>query len=207
MIVYKEMEQRSDEWFKLRLATITGTRLKDVFKSNNLPLIDELLAEELTGLTPPPIYVNDAMQRGIDLEPVAMALYQELNFAIVSLPAFVLNTEIDFLGFSPDGLVIGKDDKYVGGVEIKCPSSKKHIEYIRTNKIPNEYKYQILSYFINCEDLEYVDFISYDDRCTFKPMHILRVTREEYSDSIAETIEGINKFNEKRAKYFKQITE
>ena len=38
-------------------------------------------------------------------------------------------------------------------------------------------------------------------------MHILRVTREEYSDSIAETIEGINKFNEKRAKYFKQITE
>ena len=28
MKVYKEMEQRSPEWFKLRLGTITGTRLK-----------------------------------------------------------------------------------------------------------------------------------------------------------------------------------
>ena len=33
MKVYKEMEQRSPEWFKLRLGTITGTRLKEVFKS------------------------------------------------------------------------------------------------------------------------------------------------------------------------------
>ena len=206
MIVYKEMEQRSDDWFKLRLGTITGTRLKDVFKSNNLPLIDELIAEELTGLTPPPIYVNDAMQRGIDLEPIAMDSYIKREFAEVETPAFVRNSDIDFLGFSPDGLV-KKDDKYVGGVEIKCPSSKKHIEYIRTNKVPNEYKYQVLSYFINCEDLEYVDFISYDDRVAFKPMNVVRVTRVEWADMIDETVAGINKFNEKREKYFKQITE
>ena len=206
MIVYKEMEQRSNEWFKLRLGTITGTRLKEVFKSNNLPLIDELIAEELTGLTPPPIYVNDAMQRGIDLEPVAMELYIKETFVEVETPAFVRHSDLDFIGFSPDGLV-KEDDKYVGGVEIKCPSSKKHIEYIRINKIPNEYKYQVISYFINCPDLEYVDFISYDDRVKIKPLHIVRVTRDEMLVELQDTIKGINKFNEKRAKYFKQITE
>jgi putative phage-type endonuclease len=205
MIVYKEMEQRSEEWLQLRLGTITGTRLKDVFKSNNLPLIDELIAEELTGLVPPPVFVNDAMQRGIDLEPVAMDLYIKENFVEVETPAFVRHSDIEFLGFSPDGLV-KEDDKYIGGVEIKCPSSKKHIEYIRINRIPNEYKYQILSYFINTE-VDYVDFISYDDRVTVKPFHCVRVTREDYQEEIDKTVEGINKFNEKRNKYFKEITE
>lgn len=205
MKVYKEMEQRSPEWFKLRLGTITGTRLKEVFKSNNLPLIDELIAEELTGLVPPPIYVNDAMQRGIDLEPIAMQEYIKREFAEVETPAFVRHSEIDFLGFSPDGLVKEKD-KYVGGVEIKCPSSKKHIEYIRINRIPNEYKYQILSYFINA-GVDYVDFISYDDRVTIKPFHCVRVTRADYQEEIDKTLEGLEKFNEKRNKYFKDIAE
>jgi putative phage-type endonuclease len=205
MIVYREMEQRSEEWLQLRLGTITGTRLKDVFKSNNLSLIDELIAEELTGLVPPPVFVNDAMQRGIDLEPVAMDLYIKENFVEVETPAFVRHSDIEFLGFSPDGLV-KEGDKYIGGVEIKCPSSKKHIEYIRINRIPNEYKYQILSYFINTE-VDYVDFISYDDRVTVKPFHCVRVTREDYQEEIDKTVEGINKFNEKRNKYFKEITE
>lgn len=49
MIVYKDVEQGSQEWHNLRLATVTGTRLKDLVKPSNLSLMDELIAEELTG--------------------------------------------------------------------------------------------------------------------------------------------------------------
>jgi hypothetical protein len=36
-----DVEQGSQEWLRMRLGKITGTRLKEVFKSDNLPLIDE----------------------------------------------------------------------------------------------------------------------------------------------------------------------
>ncbi len=144
------------------------------------------------------------MQRGIDLEPIAMEEYCSKEFAVVETPAFIKNKEIDFLGISPDGL-IKSEGKYIGGVEIKCPSSKKHIEYIRINRVPNEYKYQVLAYFINCPDLEYVDFVSYDDRVTVKPFHCVRVTRDELKKDIEEAIEGIHKFNKKREEYLNKI--
>jgi hypothetical protein len=39
------VEQGSLEWLKLRLGKITGTRLKEVFKSDNLPLVYKMIAE------------------------------------------------------------------------------------------------------------------------------------------------------------------
>ena len=36
-----EVEQGSIEWLKMRLGKVTGTRLKNVFKTDNLTLIDE----------------------------------------------------------------------------------------------------------------------------------------------------------------------
>lgn len=204
MIVYKDIEQGTTEWLQLRLATITGTRLGQVFKSNNLPLIDELISEELSNEIPEEGRASFAMQRGTDLEPVALDEYTQRTFIDVQNVGFVRNSDIEWMGFSPDGLVY-EDEKVIGGVEIKCPSSKKHIEYIRTNKIPATYKYQVLSYFINCPDMKWLDFVSYDPRIERNPLHILRVTREEMQEQIDETIEGVLKFNEKRLKYYNQI--
>lgn len=145
------------------------------------------------------------MQRGIDLEPVAMQEYEQRYFQEVERVGFVRSKDHDFLGLSPDGLIM-EEGEYVGGVEIKCPSSKKHIEYIRINKVPAEYKYQVLAYFINCPTLQYVDFVSYDDRVTVKPFHCVRVTRADFQQEIKETEKLIVKFNDKRKKYFEKIT-
>jgi hypothetical protein len=45
----KNVEQRSKEWFEMRLGVITGSRCGNVFKSNNLSFVDELIAERLSG--------------------------------------------------------------------------------------------------------------------------------------------------------------
>ena len=42
------LQQRSEEWFKARLGVITGSRASNVFKSNNLTLVDEMIAERMT---------------------------------------------------------------------------------------------------------------------------------------------------------------
>ncbi len=44
-MIVSELAQGSYDWLLIRKGKITGSRAKEVFKSNNLPLIDELIAE------------------------------------------------------------------------------------------------------------------------------------------------------------------
>jgi len=197
------VEQRTEEWLNLKLGAISGTRLKGVMAKNNLPLIYELLAEDLAGLQDP-IFVNDAMQRGIDREIVAKTQYEQITFNKVDDIGFIECTSIDGVGLSPDGLVKEKD-VYNGAVEIKCPNSKKHLEYIHGDRIPGEYIYQVVMYFICVDTLEWLDFVSFDDRVKACPIHIVRVTRNELNDKINECYEALIKFNEKKTKYYNEI--
>jgi predicted phage-related endonuclease len=59
-----DLPQRSQEWFEARLGVITGSRAKQVFAKNNLPFIDELIAERLTGVIPQS-FTSEAMKHGI----------------------------------------------------------------------------------------------------------------------------------------------
>jgi hypothetical protein len=108
------------------------------------------------------------------------------------------------LAISPDALVF-RDEVICGGVEIKCPSSKKHIEYIRTGKIPAEYVPQVRHYFVVIDDLEFVDFVSYDARVRQHPFHRVRVTRKEWEGDIATARAAYDKFILKLEKYEREI--
>ena len=55
---------------------------------------------------------------------------------IVDEIGFCVHDSHPFIAVSPDGL-IKVDGKYKGAVEVKCPSSKKHIEYMRIGRVPN----------------------------------------------------------------------
>ncbi len=198
-----KVEQGTPEWHELRLWRVTGTKLKDVVGTNNLKLIDVLIAEKLTNEAKE-VYVSEEMQRGIDEEPNAVKLYEQTTGEKTTIVWFCLSNEFDFLWCSPDRL-IKKWKKYIKGVEVKCPSSSKHLEYIRINRIPNEYKYQVINYFIVCEDLESLDFVSYDPRVLVRPIHIVTITREELKGEIEETKVKLRKFEEKFNKYYTNI--
>lgn len=201
------LQQRSQEWFEARLGVITGSRAKNIFKSNNLSFIDELIAERMTQQQEES-FTSKAMEHGILFEPEALATYNERHNANAEEVGFCVHDNYYWLAVSPDALIfdeVGIDA--VGAVEIKCPSSKKHVEYIRQNKIPNEYKHQIFHYFIVIETLQYLDFVSYDPRNREKDLHVVRVTREEIKQELEETFAQYMKFFAKLNKYEKEIRE
>lgn len=198
-----DLQQRSEEWFKARLGVITGSRAIGVFRSNNLTLVDEMIAERMTQSVEES-FTSKAMEHGVLFEPEALKSYNERTKNSAQEVGFCVHDKYDWLAVSPDALIF-RDNIAVGAVEIKCPSSKKHIEYIRQNKIPNEYKHQIFHYFIVIDTLQFLDFCSYDPRNRDLNTHIVRVTREEIREELENVFANYMKFYSKLCKYEEEI--
>jgi putative phage-type endonuclease len=199
--------QGTDAWKRIRLGKITGTRIKNIAKADNLSVVDELIAETISDEIEEDGFINEAMQRGIDYEPLARSEYEKRMNVKVEEFGFLQHSEHDWLGLSPDGLIKSENGKYEKGIEIKCPSTATHVRYIRMNSLPNEYKYQVYNYFLVCQDIQTVDFISYDTRFGIKPMHIITIKRDDIQAELTATNIMILKFwNEKFKKYYEQVT-
>ena len=101
-------------------------------------LVGKLVAERLTGEITE-VFQNFAMKRGIELEPYAVAAYENSELVCVDSVGFVQHPDHEFIGVSPDGYV-GED----GLVEIKCPlSSGKHLNALKEYSHYDEYKWQV----------------------------------------------------------------
>lgn len=199
MIIH-DCTQGSFEWHQLRLGKITGSRLKKMMAKDNLSLIDELIAEEQVGIADDDEFVSDEMQRGIDMEPLAIQEYSNITGYTVEHPCFLQSEDWPILCQSPDGYI-----GTTGAVEVKCPKTKTHVKYIRMGKIPNEYKEQVWSYFLVNPDLQWLDFVSYDPRLTVKPIWIHRVTREELAEELDAAKVELIKFIIKLESYKSEI--
>lgn len=158
------MEQRSDQWFQARLGKVTASRVADVMASiksgeaaarKNYKM--ELLCQRLTGRKEES-YQNAAMVRGTELEPVARAAYEIDTGLWVEEVGLVDHPEIVGFAASPDGLV-GSD----GLLEIKCPNTATHVEFLRTGIIDERYRWQMTAQ-MACTNRNWCDFVSYDDR-------------------------------------------
>lgn len=187
MKVY-HFEQRSKEWYDIRKGKVTGTRLKALMGKDWLSVVDEVVAEIITGQVEE-TYINQAMQWGIDNEPIAKVEYEKTIFSKVHEVGFCVSDKYKFLGVSPDGWV-GSN----GGVEIKCPNSKTHQKYIRQDKLPTDYRPQIVDYFLVNEDLEWLDFVSFDPRNDYMPLFIKRVLKDELLEDIQKAETLLDKF-------------
>jgi putative phage-type endonuclease len=155
------LEQGSYEWRQARLGHISGSNIADVMAKGKgigrKNLMMRLLAERMTGVVPES-YTNSAMEWGTEQEPFARMEYEVSRETFVEKTGFWKHPTIQWLGASPDGLV-DRD----GLVEIKCPNSTTHLEYIFNDEVPSEYYKQI-----QCQlwvtDRYWCDFVSYDPR-------------------------------------------
>ncbi len=195
-----DLEQGTKAWLEARQGKITGTRLKDVLKTDNLPAIYEMIAE-LGSDEIEETFTTKAMQRGKDCEPIAKHLYQSLTNNIIEEVGFCISDKYKYLALSPDGFT---EDR-IGAIEIKSPNTATHVKYIIGDKIPSEYMPQIMTYFLVNEDLEWLDFISYDDRYKPCPIFIKRITFQEIEDEISIVEEKLKKFIQKFEKYYEKI--
>ena len=157
-------QQRSPEWFAARIGKVTGSRVADLmartktgFGASRANYMAELICERLTG-EQAERYVSAEMQRGTDLEPQARAAYSFLHDRSVEECGFMVHPAIADFGASPDGL-IGAD----GLVELKCPNTATHIDYLLSGTVPGKYETQMQAQ-MACTGRTWCDFVSYDPR-------------------------------------------
>lgn len=200
------MEQRTNEWFNARLGKVTASRISDVMakpkknghSASRQNYMAQLICERLTE-TPAESFTNTAMQRGTELEPVAREMYILNQFdATVKEVGFIPHPSIENAGASPDGLV--NDD---GLIEIKCPNTWTHLEFIQSLKPKREYILQMQWQMI-CTGRKWCDFVSYDDRL---PDNLsFRCIRIHYDEALAQEIESeVIKFLQELDERIKQI--
>lgn len=173
--------QRSPEWFQARLGRITGTSANDLqatIKSGEAAarrdLRLRLICERLTGQSQEDGYVNPAMMRGIDCEPLARAAYEAKTGELIEETGFLSHDEL-MAGCSLDGHIA----HFQGIVELKCPKSSTHLRYLRAGILPPEHVGQV-THNVWISGAKWADFCSWDDR--FPPelqFLMVRVLRED----------------------------
>ena len=93
------------------------------------------------------------------------------------------------------------DDEF----DFEVEDCQKHVEYIRTDRVPAEYKFQVYHYFTICDTIETMYFVSYDPRFEVRPIHIVTVHREEIAEDLDNYKTALLKFIDKLNEYETQI--
>jgi putative phage-type endonuclease len=201
------IEQRSQEWLDERVGFITGSRLNDVLAKKETAArknyLLQLAIERINKKPAEPMFINDAMQRGIDKEDEAVICFEVNQGVFAEKCSFIKSKDILWFGASPDRL-IGND----AILECKVPNTLTHMNYIIDNKLPTKYKAQVYGQMLVTErDRGY--FMSWDDR-TVEGMELFVVEFKkdnEYMDNLVKEIalfnneveELVEQFMEKRA--------
>jgi putative phage-type endonuclease len=171
------VDQGTEEWKLLRLGKLTASRMADAMAKPETAArknyIAQLVAERLTGQVAES-FTNAAMAHGTEFEPIARAEYEIMTGNDVNLIDFVNHPTLEWCGASPDGLLL--DD---GLIEIKCPNTATHIDYLLGQKPPAKYVPQMALQLI-CTGRKWCDFASYDPRMPEK--HRLFVVRYQPTD-------------------------
>lgn len=133
------VEQKSPEWFALRLQyPLTASESQAIGNQGKglETLCWEKLAEKYSSADKEQ-YTNKDLERGVELEPQAISLYELETGNTVEIVGFVNNDKVSKMaGASPDGL-IGKD----GNLEIKCFADTKHFQMTLQDDLEIESKY------------------------------------------------------------------
>lgn len=134
-----DCQQRTPAWTAARIGKLTGSAVSEAFarrkdgkeaagrKNTRL----RLALERITGKPQENGYESRAMQRGAELEAMAIAAYEAETGIFVESVGLIEHDELA-AGVSPDGLT------REGGTEIKCPEISAHYDYLRGG-LPNEY--------------------------------------------------------------------
>jgi len=133
--------QRTEQWHKLRTGRFTGSEIHKLMGVKGLGETGNTYALEkafdiVFGRDKDEGFTSYAMQRGIDLEPLAFDFFAERQFFKVDKCGFFVKG--DNLGASPDGLTSDN-----GCLEIKCPDNKKILGLISGKPIDTQYIWQM----------------------------------------------------------------
>lgn len=175
------MEQGTEEWFAARVGKVTASKINDVMAklksggeaADRKNYRVQLAVERLTGQKAD-TFTNGAMQWGIDHEDDARSAYCFVSGYDVDQVGFIDHPKIPMSGCSPDGL-IGDE----GMVEIKCPNTATHVEWMLAGKVPSKHINQ-MQWQMECAGRKWCDFVSYDPRMPIDlQLFVVRAQRDD----------------------------
>lgn len=128
-------EQRSDEWFAVKVGKLSSSIFPDLMKTpkqrlewnqTQMAILRKVAAELFTGGVEDS-FSSRAIEWGVEHEDYARELWAIENFETVRTCGFYQHSE--YIGSSPDFIII-RDGVDWGVGEIKCPTSKNHVLYL-----------------------------------------------------------------------------
>ncbi len=180
------IEPDTAAWFNARIGCLTGSRFGDAiakqksgkWAASRETLLYELLAERLTWYAAEH-FVTPAMEWGRQHEKAAVELLEVRSGVLFDPAGFILHPTIEHFGSTPDRLM-GTD----GVLEIKCPTTKTHLQYLTAGVVPEQYKPQMLAEMM-CSSRAWARFTSYDPRLPEKQQLFVidwTPTKEEFEN-------------------------
>jgi len=181
------MEQRTDEWFAARLGKVTASRVADViaktksgYGAGRANYMADLVVERLTGQKAQG-FSNAAMEWGTQTEPQARAAYSAKTGILVEEVGFIDHPTVAMSGASPDGFA------EEGLIEVKCPNTATHLEWILAELPPLKYFTQ-MQWQMACTGRPWCDFVSFDPRLPERlQLLVVRVPRDDVYIAMLET--------------------
>lgn len=204
----RTIEQGTELWHQARRGHITASNVTDVMakgkdgkeSSTRRKYLMRIVAERESNQAQESSFTSAALEWGKETETFARIAYEVSRETFVETTGFWLHPTIQWLGASPDGLVAND-----GLVEIKCPNTTTHLEYILAGKAPAEYMKQM-----QCQlwvtGRAWCDFISFDPRVRkSKQLFVVRVERDE--KVIAEMEQAVIQFLDEVQSVINQLGE
>jgi len=209
--IHRDFEQRTDKWAQIKSGKTSGSGIKPILSAKSkapwmtyaYKLIGQM--ENKNPATYKGGYLSEAVQWGVDMEMFAIKAFEKKTGLIVEEVAWVesLDPKLDGKsGCSPDGII----DIYEW-IEVKCLSTENHIKYVIDNKLPAEYKPQVVNYFVVNPDLKVVHFILYDPRVKTKSkrLHVIEIKREDLQKDIDKLYDGLVEFHDLKDQLYKDF--
>lgn len=178
------MQQRSDAWYSARIGKLTASRFADILGGAEARkrYACEIMQEIVTG-EPSRTESTPAMQHGIEMEPYAVAHYEQETGTVTHECSFFVHERHPFVGASPDRL-IGFD----GLLEVKCPYYTYNHVYAIHFGAYEKHKAQVQGQ-LWITEREWCDLVSFDPRFTEQPLHIEHVVRDdEYIEALERSL-------------------
>lgn len=146
------LEQGTYEWLTFRRSHVCASDAPIITGVSPYKTINQLLDEKIRYFDKP---TTSYMQRGKDLEPLALEKFEE-ETGLIMFPMVGVHDSIQWMAASFDGVSICR--KFI--VEIKAPGKKDHTLALQ-GKVPEKY-YPQVQHQICVSDVEFAYYYSFD---------------------------------------------
>jgi putative phage-type endonuclease len=179
--------QNTPEWHAARCGRLTASKVADVMRQGKggapsamrATYMGVLIAERLSGVQEESGYTSAPMEHGKEHEGAAAKLYSFVNDAEIDEIGIVIHPTIPMAAASTDRL-IRVNGVAEGILEIKCPNTSTHLDFLLGAPIKPDYHTQMQWGMASVgPECKYCDFISYEPRLPPKMrMKQVRVMRD-----------------------------